>query len=119
MDLSARSGEKRRSGVSRINPTRRDVFAFTAGGLVAGVPRSSFAAAPDGQLTWALHVSLAPLWFDPAETQALITPFMVLYALHDAMVRPMPGNVQAPCLAQSWCRASGVSIGGTCCLISP
>ena len=34
---------------------------------------------------------------------------MVLYALHDAMVRPMPGNVQVPCLAQSWCRASGVS----------
>jgi hypothetical protein len=69
--------------------------------------------------SWGIHVSLAPLWFDPAKTQALITPFMVLYALHDAMVRPMPGNVQAPCLAQSWCRASGVSIGGTCCLISP
>src|SRR4029077_16389093 len=51
---------------------------------------------------WALHVSLAPLWFDPADTQALITPFMVLYALHDAMVKPMPGNDKAPCLAQSW-----------------
>src|SRR5215831_713903 len=45
---------------------------------------------------------LAPLWFDPADTQALITPFMVLYPLHDAMVKPMPGNVNTPCLAQSW-----------------
>ena len=53
-------------------------------------------------MTWAIHVSLAPTWFDPADTQALITPFMVLYALHDAMVKPMPGNMQAPCLAESW-----------------
>ena len=60
------------------------------------------AAAPKGQLTWAVHVSLAPTWFDPAETQALITPFMVLYALHDAMVKPMPGTLHAPCLAESW-----------------
>ena len=65
-------------------------------------PAFARAAAPQGQLTWAIHVSLAPLWFDPADTQALITPFMVLYALHDAMVKPMPGNVQAPCLAESW-----------------
>ena len=28
---------------------------------------------------------------------------MVLYALHDAMVKPMPGKPQAPCLAESWC----------------
>ena len=89
------------SSVSETTPTRRDVLAFAALGL-AGVPRPAFAAAPDSQLTWALHVSLAPLWFDPADTQALITPFMVLYALHDAMVKPMPDNVNAPCLAQSW-----------------
>jgi peptide/nickel transport system substrate-binding protein len=49
-----------------------------------------------------VHVSLAPTWFDPAETQALITPFMVLFALHDAMVKPMPGTLNAPCLAESW-----------------
>jgi peptide/nickel transport system substrate-binding protein len=45
-----------------------------------------------GQLTWAVHVSLAPTWFDPAETPGIITPFMELYALHDAMLKPMPGN---------------------------
>ena len=39
------------------------------------------AAAPDGQITFAIHVSLAPTWFDPAETPGVITPFMTLYAL--------------------------------------
>ena len=48
-----------------------------------------------------MHVSLAPTWFDPAETSGIITPFMVLYALHDAMVKPMPGKPLAPSLAES------------------
>ena len=86
----------------RFALTRRDLLAATAASLVAGAPVVARAAGPQGQLTWALHVSLAPLWFDPADTQALITPFMVLYALHDAMVKPMPGNDKAPCLAESW-----------------
>ena len=81
--------------------TRRDVLAFAALGLVAGATGSA-SAAPEEQLTWGIHVSLAPTWFDPAETPGLITPFMVLYALHDAVVKPMPGNPLAPCLAQSF-----------------
>jgi peptide/nickel transport system substrate-binding protein len=32
----------------------------------------------------------------------IITPFMELYALHDAMLKPMPGNMAAPCLAESY-----------------
>ena len=60
------------------------------------------AAAPEGQMTWAVHISLAPTWFDPAETSGIITPFMVLFALHDAMVKPLPGNPMAPGLAESW-----------------
>src|SRR5678815_5497233 len=59
-------------------------------------------AAPEGEMTWAVHVSLAPTWFDPAETPSVITPFMLLYALHDAMVKPMPGNPMTPSLAESW-----------------
>jgi peptide/nickel transport system substrate-binding protein len=81
---------------------RRDVLALAALGVAAGPRRAALAAAPQGQLTWGLHVSLAPNWFDPADTQALITPFMVLYALHDAMVKPMPGTTQAGCLAEAW-----------------
>jgi peptide/nickel transport system substrate-binding protein len=87
-----------------INPhlTRRDVLAAAAAAsLAAGAPRAALAA-PAGQLTYAIHVSLAPTWFDPADTQGIITPFMVLYALHDAMVKPMPGKGEAPCLAESW-----------------
>jgi peptide/nickel transport system substrate-binding protein len=60
------------------------------------------AAAPEGQMLWAVHVSLAPTWFDPAETPALLTPFMVLYALHDALVKPMPSSPMAASLAESW-----------------
>src|ERR1700739_209252 len=66
---------------------------------VAVVPAT---AAPAGQMTWAVHVSLAPTWFDPAETPGIITPFMFLYALHDALVKPMPGHPMAPSLAESW-----------------
>ena len=81
--------------------TRRDALALAAGALVAGSSGAALAA-PTGQLTWGIHVSLAPTWFDPAETSGLITPFMVLYALQDAMVKPMPGNPFAPSLAESW-----------------
>jgi peptide/nickel transport system substrate-binding protein len=92
----------RQPHVSETNPTRRDVLALAALGLVAGTSRSALAASPEGQLTWGIHVSLAPTWFDPADTQGIITPFMVLYALHDAVVKPMPDNPMAPCLAQSF-----------------
>jgi peptide/nickel transport system substrate-binding protein len=82
--------------------TRRELLAMSALGLVAGAADPAEAAGPQGQLTWGIHVSLAPAWFDPAETQGIITPYMVLYALHDAMVKAMPGQPQAPCLAESW-----------------
>src|SRR5262245_8015457 len=64
------------------------------------------ATAAEGQLTWALHFALAPTWFDPAETSGIITPYVVLYALHDAMVKPLPGNPMAPALAESWTMSS-------------
>jgi peptide/nickel transport system substrate-binding protein len=59
-------------------------------------------AAPEGQMTWALHFSLAPTLFEPAETPGVVSPFMIFYALHDAMVKPMPGKSMAPSLAESW-----------------
>jgi peptide/nickel transport system substrate-binding protein len=85
--------------------SRRDLLALAALGFTAGAPAASLAFEPQGQLTWAAHVSLAPTWFDPAETSGIITPFMVLYALHDAMVKPMPGQALAPSLAESWTAA--------------
>src|SRR5262249_51769463 len=69
---------------------------------LAVIAPSLVAAAPEGQMTWGVHVSLAPTWFDPAETPGIITPFIVLYGLHDAVVKPMPGNLMTPSLAESW-----------------
>jgi peptide/nickel transport system substrate-binding protein len=60
------------------------------------------AAAPESTMTWGVHVTLASRWLDPAETEALVTPFLVLYALHDAVVKPMTGAVTGPSLAESW-----------------
>src|SRR5262245_19263402 len=59
-------------------------------------------AAPEGAMTWGVHITLASRWLDPAETEGIITPFMVLYALHDAMVKPMPSGLNTPSLAESW-----------------
>jgi peptide/nickel transport system substrate-binding protein len=59
-------------------------------------------AAPEGTLTWGLHVTLASKWLDPAETEAFINPFMVLYAVHDALVKPMPDGDSTSSLAESW-----------------
>src|SRR5258706_5605982 len=76
---------------------------LTAGLLVGALLAAAPAlAAPEGQLTLATHFTLAPTFFDPAETPGLITPFMLLYALHDALVKPMPGKAMAPSMAESW-----------------
>src|SRR5256885_12136461 len=80
----------------------RGLFATVLVLAIAAFGVSPGAAAPEGQMTWAVHISLAPTWFDPAETSGIITPFVVLYALHDAMVKPLPGNPMAPSLAESW-----------------
>ena len=82
-------------------PSRRDLLALLAAGPLAGLAAPALAAA-QGTLTWGVHISLAPTWFDPAGTPGIITPFLVLYALHDAVLKPMPGNPLAPSLAESW-----------------
>src|SRR5215216_4967509 len=80
---------------------RKFLAASVALGLVTSEERLALAEA-QGQLTWGVHISLAPTWFDPAETPGIITPFMVMYALHDAMVKPMPGEPLGDSLAESW-----------------
>src|ERR671923_18525 len=92
--------------------TRRRLLQGTLGGTAGlavwsqGWPglRSALAQknAPSGQVTWAVHVNIAPTWFDPAETLSLITPYMFLYAMHDALVKPMPDGPMSPCLATKW-----------------
>jgi peptide/nickel transport system substrate-binding protein len=71
-------------------------------GVACLIGEGMAASKPEGTMTWGVHVTLAPTWFDPAETPGIITPFMFLYALHDALVKPMPDNRLAPSLAKSW-----------------
>ncbi len=60
------------------------------------------ASKPEGQLVIAFDTSIAPTYLDPADTPGTATPFTFLYALHDALVKPLPGNDMAPSLAESW-----------------
>jgi peptide/nickel transport system substrate-binding protein len=68
----------------------------------AGSPRPAAGAGPEGQMVLAQTVTIAPRWFDPADAEAIITPYIFYYALHDALMKPMPGGAQTPCLAESW-----------------
>ena len=81
---------------------RRQVLALTAFSLGARIRTLAAAPSPVGQITWGVHVSLAPAWFDPAEMSGAITSFMLLYALHDAVLKPMPDQPMAPSLAEDW-----------------
>jgi len=74
--------------------------------LIAAVAFSLVAAngvrAADGTMTWGVHVSLTPAFFDPADATGTALPLMVYYGVHDALVRPMPGTPMGSALAQSW-----------------
>ena len=76
------------------------LLAFVVSGPLPGFAQGS-KASPD-EMRWGLHVTLVSRWLDPAETEAFSTPFMVMYAIHDAMVRPMPAGLTTPSLAESW-----------------
>src|SRR5438132_7828116 len=96
---------KSAQGGGAIDISRRDLLALAALGAISGAPGSAIAAGPEGQWTWGVHGSLAPIWFDPADNSGIITPFLVLYALHDALVKPMPGQALTPSLAESFTAA--------------
>ena len=70
--------------------------------LASALPAPAPAAPSADTLVIGLHVTLATRWLDPGETEALITPFMMLYAIHDALTKPMPGKLITPSLAESW-----------------
>jgi len=71
--------------------------------LVFGAPASIAAGpAPLGRVVIAWHVTISPAWFDPSTAPPQITPFGMLYAIHDALVRPYPGQKMGPSLAESW-----------------
>ena len=89
--------------MSRVRPFCWWVPFLCAVLLLVGT--SDAGAAPEGTLTFAMHFSPVTRWLDPAEGESTITPFLLLYALHDGLVKPMPGNGSAPSLAESWSMA--------------
>src|SRR2546425_6789183 len=69
--------------------------------ILAMVPLAA-AQTPTGEAVMAWHVTIAPTWFDPSTAPAQITPFGMLHPLHDALVRPLPGQKMGSSLAESW-----------------
>ena len=89
---------------SRRSPCAWAATGMLLCGLLAGafVATAQAQAKPEGEMRWALYVTVAPAWLDPGENLGFITPFWIQYALHDALVKPMPGNIMTPSLAESW-----------------
>src|SRR5262249_60130622 len=79
----------------------RWIVALGIAACVVSQPRM-VGAEPQGSITYAMHVTIAAAWFDPAENTGIATPFMVQEALHDALAKPRPQHPMAPSLAESW-----------------
>ena len=79
-----------------------------AGSLVAAVLSVALVSAaagqpaPAGEAVMAWHVTISPTWFDPSTAPPQITPFGILYAIHDALVKPLPNQKMGASLAESW-----------------
>jgi peptide/nickel transport system substrate-binding protein len=70
--------------------------------LTLGVAQAAVAQTPPGEAIAAWHVTIAPSWFDPSTAPPQVTPFGLLYAMHDALLRPLPGQKMGNSLAESW-----------------
>jgi peptide/nickel transport system substrate-binding protein len=70
--------------------------------VVAPLMPAAAQARPEGELRYAMYVTLSPSWLDPGEVTGFLTPFWILWAVHDALVKTMPGKPMAPSLAESW-----------------
>jgi len=84
--------------------TRCRVVPWVLGVILSGLLAGGAAAqtVPAGEAVMAWHVTIAPTWFDPSTAPPQITPFGILYALHDGPVRSLPGQKIGASLAESW-----------------
>jgi len=90
------------------------VAAILTFGLTSGLGAQS---APTGEFVWAFGITIAPAWFDPAEAPAQVAPFGIFYALHDGLVRPLPGHRMGNSLAESWTESpDGLVVRESCCM---
>jgi len=81
---------------------RRGIVAIAIAVLALGTVPAASGQIPADTVVMAWHVTLAPSWFDPSTAPPQITPFGLLYAIHDALVRPYPPHKMGPSLAESW-----------------
>src|SRR3989442_8815733 len=84
-------------------PYARIALLLTAAILTLGsIQEAAGQATPAGEVIIAWHVTIAPTWFDPSTAPPQITPFGTLYAIHDALARPMPNQKMGASLAEAW-----------------
>jgi peptide/nickel transport system substrate-binding protein len=70
--------------------------------VVTGLARAATAQRPpEGTLTLGMPFTLTPALLNPAETTGR-TASIFHYALHDALLKPLPGQPRALALAESW-----------------
>src|SRR5262245_21527731 len=89
-----------RGRIASLGCLRLTLVLMVAVFCVAATPADAAPAAGEASMAW--HVTIAPSWFDPSTAPPQITPFGMLYAIHDALVRPYPGHKMGPSLAESW-----------------
>ena len=82
--------------------SRRIVGLFAVVLATLGVPLIASSQPRQGEAVVAWHVTLAPSWFDPSTAPPQITAFGMLYAIHDALLRPLPGHKIGNSLAEVW-----------------
>ena len=92
-------GQPRESWMTR--PHHHLIVLLAAAALVLAAATEA-PGQPTGEAVMAWHVTIAPTWFDPSTAPPQITPFGILFALHDALVRPLPNQKMGNSLAESW-----------------
>jgi peptide/nickel transport system substrate-binding protein len=83
-----------------------DLFLGLTVAAILAVPyftaTQGYAQPPRGVMKGAIHHNLSADWLHPSITSFSTTVYAPLYMFHDALLKPMPGSLYDPCLAESW-----------------
>jgi peptide/nickel transport system substrate-binding protein len=74
----------------------------TAKSDTGGTTTTGARGVPNGRVVYGWHLTIPPVWLDPQEAQNVITPYGIMYALHDSMIKHYPGKQLQPGLAESY-----------------
>jgi peptide/nickel transport system substrate-binding protein len=78
------------------------LLSLVISGLVCFGSTGDLAAAPQGVLQEAIHWGLSADWLDPGTATHSTSAFLILYLIHDGLIKPMPDGTYSPSLAESW-----------------